>query len=259
MDLNLKGFHVVVTGGSSGLGYDMTKALASHGATAAIAARPGEKLDRALESLRDEGLDVHALTMDVRSGESVGAAAQWVSENWGRLDMLVNNAGIGMGAVNQDFQNPMPCYEVPVAAFYDMVETNFIGHFLTARAFLPLMLRQGKGRLVNVSTSLATLTAQGQLPYGPAKAGMEAMSTIMGEELKGLGIMVNVILPGGAADTRLVPPGMREVLLQRGMLDPDVLNETILFLASPSAEGLYNQRIIGKEFHRWLEEKGIEL
>ena len=262
MDLNLAGFHALVTGGSSGMGYEMAKALSAHGATVAAVARGGEKLDKAAQRFKDEGFGgLSVLAMDVRSEASVNSVAKWVEENWGRIDMLVNNAGIGMGAVKKDFSAPpLPSYEVPVDVFNDMVSTNFIGHFLTSRAFLPMMVKQRSGRIVNVSTGFATLTAQGQMPYGPAKAGMEAMSTIMGEELKDMGIMVNVILPGGATDTGLIPEGSREIFVKRGNLQtPDILNETILFFASPKAEGIYNQRILGREFHQWLEEKGMSI
>ena len=241
------------------MGFEMAKALLSKGASVAIAARAGEKLEKAHAALSGEGVDVHALAMDVRSEESVGAAAAWVEKHWGRLDMLVNNAGIGMGAADINFAlNPKPFYEIAPAAFYDIVETNFIGYFLAARAFVPIMVRQGGGRLVNVSTSIPTMTARGQIPYGPARAGAEAMVTIMANELKDAGVMVNVILPGGRTDTGLMPEPLREMFKGSAMLKPDILNETILFLASPKADGMYGQRIIGKEFHQWLKEKGID-
>ena len=256
MELNLKGFKAVVTGGSSGLGFEMAKALLSHGATVAIAARLGDRLDRAYAALRDEGLDVHAIAMDVRSEESVNAAAAWVESSWGRLDMLVNNAGIGMGAADANFaKEPGAFYDVPVTAFYDIVETNFIGYFLVARAFVPIMVREKRGRLVNVSTSIPTMTARGQLPYGPARAGAEAMAMIMAAELSETGIMTNVILPGGATDTGLMPEHLREHFKSRSLLKPDVLNDVILFLASPQSDGIYGERIIGRDFPQWLSDR----
>ena len=258
MNNDLKGFHAVITGGSSGLGFEMAKTLLSSGATVAIAARGGEKLERAYKVLKDEGFDVHSLDMDVRDEKSIAAAADWVAGNWERLDMLVNNAGIGMRDANKGFPgNPTPFYEIEPKAFYDIVETNFIGYFLVARAFVPLMVRQGKGRVVNVSTGKATMTARGQLPYGPARAGAEAMSVIMSDELKDEGIMVNVLLPGGASDTGFVTDDVREYFEKRGLLPASIMNEAILFLASDKAEGMTGERIIGKEFHQWLEEKGL--
>ena len=258
MNNNMRGFHAVITGGSSGLGFEMAKALLSHGATVAIAARRGEKLDNAYANLKTKGFDVHALEMDVRSEDSVAAAADWVADNWDRIDMLVNNAGIGMSAADKDFAvNPAPFFKIQPKAFYDIVETNFIGYFLVARVFVPLMLRHGGGRIVNVSTSIRTMTMRGQLPYGPARAGAEAMSTIMSEELKDYNIAVNVLLPGGAADTGFVTNELRAHFESLGLLPASIMNDSILFLASDEAAGITGERIIAKDFHQWLQEKGI--
>lgn len=260
MQIDLRGFHAVITGGSSGLGFEMAKALLSHGAVVAIAARGGEKLENAYASLKSEGYDVHALEMDVRSDGSVDSAASQISKNWERLDMLVNNAGIGMSEANKGFAvDSAPFYEIRPKAFYDIVETNFIGYFLVARAFVPIMLRCGGGRVVNVSTSIKTMTARGQLPYGPARAGAEAMSAIMADELKDRNITVNVLLPGGPADTGFVTEDVREHFEKIGLLPASIMNEAILFLASEKAAGMTGERIIAKEFRQWLDEKGIQI
>ena len=259
MNVDLKGFHAFITGGSSGFGFEMAKTLLSNGATVAIAARASEKMDNAYAELSGEwGGNVVAVEMDVRSDESVAAAADVIAKKWDRLDMLVNNAGIGMRDANKGFPGkPSPFYEIPVKAFYDIVETNFIGYFLVARAFVPLIIKNGGGRVVTVSTGLKTMTTVGQLPYGPARAGAEAMSVIMSEELKEKNIMVNVLLPGGASNTGFVSEESRAYYENRGLLPATILNEAILFLASDKAEGLTGERIIGKEFHEWLKEKGF--
>ena len=258
--VDLRGFHAFITGGSSGFGYEMAKTLMSNGATVTIAARGGEKLENAYASLKNEGYDIHAHAMDVRDAVSVGAVADWYADNFDRLDMLVNNAGIGNRGISKGLPGShTPFYEIETQAFYDIVETNFIGYFLVARAFVPLILRTGKGRVVNVSTSIRTMTALGQLPYGPARAGAEAMSAIMCEELRDMGVTVNILLPGGASNTGFVTEDMREHFEARGLLPASILNDPILFLASEKAEGLTGERIIGKEFSQWLEEKGIEI
>ena len=260
MNINLSGFHAVITGGSSGFGFEMSKTLLSHGATVAIAARGGAKLDRAYSDLKAQGLNVYKLAMDVRDETSVASAADWISSNWERLDMLVNNAGIGMGAINKDHSgSPTMFYETDFKAFYDIVATNFIGYFLVARAFTPMILRSGGGRIVNVSTSIRTMTAPGQLPYGPARAAAEAMSTIISEQMKEHNVTVNILLPGGASNTGFVPEDQRASAESRGLLPASILNDPILFLASDKAEGMTGERIIGKEFQQWLKEKGINL
>ena len=260
MNIDLKGFFAVITGGSNGLGFEMSRALMSCGATVAIAARKGERLSKAYETLKGEGLDVHALEMDVRSVESVGAAADWVTRNWGRLDMLVNNAGLSMSRVRANHvDNPMPFFEIEPDAFYDMIETNFIGYFLAARAFVPIMVKQGGGRLVNVSTGAATMVAQGMLPYGPSRAGADAMSTILSKELEAYNITVNLLAPGGPSDTGFVTDEIRARYNAIGLLPASIMNEAIVFLASDKAKGVNGEKIIARQFDEWLSEKGIVL
>lgn len=255
MTTDLKGFTVVVTGGSSGMGLEMARALLSHGATVVIGARGGQKLDDAYTQLAENGHDVHAVPLDVRDEASVNAAAAWFEERFAHLDMLVNNAGLGLNAPGMESTTPgRQFYDIPVSTFNAIVETNFTGYFLVARAFAPMMVRKGKGRIVYVSTSTDTITRKGMFPYGPSKAAAEAMSSIVSEELRGLGISVNVICPGGPTDTGMTPATARETLRQHNvpMLDADVMNRAILFLASPDAEGVTGEKIVGKDFDDWL-------
>ena len=261
---DLSGVNAVITGTSSGFGYSMSRALLHNGATVAMTARPGEKLKNAVAALRAEGLEkVCELPMDVHNEVSVAEAVSWVEREWGRVDLLVNNAGLGKSRVFPDPDVELPFYEIEPEAFRDVVETNFIGYFLVARGFAPLMVRQGKGRIVNVSTSIGTMSAKGQIPYGPSRAAAEAFSNILTKELEESGIMVNVLLPGGAALTGLMPESQREEYLKgnytRPLLPAEILDDAILFLASPLAEGMTGERIIGKEFGEWLTEKGLSI
>ncbi len=260
MGIEEKGYTALITGASSGLGFEMAKALLSRGARVVIAARGGTRLEAAIAELQKLG-DAYAVPMDVRSEASVSAAAAWFRERFDRLDLLVNNAGIGNNAPGmEDLPMEHPFYDVPVSAVRDVLETNLLGFFLVSRSFVPIMLRQGSGSLVYVSTSDGTMTGRGQLPYGPSKAGAEAMAAILAEELRDRGIRVNVICPGGFTDTNMASPGAREFMLKNGrpVLPPAVLNKTILFLASSAARGLTGEKLIGKELDRWLEERGID-
>lgn len=261
MNVNLNETYALITGASSGFGLEMSKTLLNQGATVALAARPGEKLDKAVEDLQSKRLKAVKLPLDVRCEDSVENAVAWVEDNWGRIDLLINNAGLGMGRVNPNFlEDPKSFFEIDVDAFRDVVDTNFTGYFLVARAFAPMMISNGKGRIVNVSTGKGTMVMKGFTPYGPARAGAEALSEIMTADLQDYGISVNILLPGGAADTGLIPEGWREEFLRRfNLLGADVMNEAILFLASPQAEGITGERIIAKDFHKWLEEKGIQI
>lgn len=251
----LHGLHAVITGASSGLGFAMAKALLEKGATVALSARPGEKLNSAVNTLVQSGLDAYALPMDVRSEESIDEAVSWVRKKWKRIDFLVNNAALMMHRIYPDFlASPKPFYEIPPAVFRDMVDTNLTGYFLVARGFVPIMIEQNKGCIVNVSTSFSTMNRFA--PYGPSRAGSEALSNIMSDELKKHGIMVNVLLPGGPVDTGgLLKNANHE--LPFTLLSPDIMAEPIVFLASPLADGMTGERIIAKEFDEWLEARGI--
>ena len=253
------GYVAFITGGSSGIGYEMARQLLADGASVIVTARGGQRLEEARKSLSAFG-DVHALTMDVRDEASVSEAAEWVRNRFGRVDMVVSNAGIGNNAPGiEELPENVMFWDIPTSVFKNVIDTNLTGHFLVARRFVPLMIRQGHGSLVYVSTSTATMTRPGQIPYGPSKAGAEAMTAIMADALKDLGIMVNVICPGGFTDTAMAGRGQKERFLKSGgtVLPPTVLNRTISFLASPASAGIWGEKIVGKEFDEWLRKKGI--
>ena len=255
---NLKGYTALITGASSGMGFEMARELLGHGATVIIAARGGVKLDKTCEVLSEEGGDVYAVPLDVRSEESIAEAAAWFGNHFDHLDMLVNNAGIGSNAPGmKDLPQGYHFFDIPVSSVKAVVETNFVGYFAVAKAFVPFMIKLGHGSLVYVSTSTSTMTRKGQLPYGPSKAGAEAMTTIMAEELKEFGIDVNVICPGGFTDTGMAGEGVKEFFLKNNMpiLPPTVMNKVILFLASPESKGISGEKIIGKDFDKWLKER----
>jgi NAD(P)-dependent dehydrogenase (short-subunit alcohol dehydrogenase family) len=256
MDITLNGLYVVVTGASSGLGFAMAQALLEKGATVAVASRSGDKLDHAVNTFVQKGFEAYALPMDVRSEESIREAGLWVKKEWKRIDLLVNNAAVMMHRIYPEFlSSPKPFYEIHPDIFKDMVDTNFIGYFLVAREFVPMMIDQKKGRIVNISTSLSTMNMFA--PYGPSRAASEALSNIMTAELEQYGIMVNVLLPGGPVDTG----GLSRESKHRmpfTLLSPDIMADPIVFLASSLAEGITGERIIAKEFDQWLKKKGIQ-
>ena len=248
---DLKGYIALITGASSGMGNEMAKALLEKGATVVIAARGGAKLEKAYESLKAQWSEVHAVELDVRSEESVDKAVEWFKAQFDHLDMLVNNAGIGSNAPGMEkLPEGYHFYDIPVETVRAVVETNFVGYFMVTSKFVPIMVEKGHGSVVYVSTSDSTMTRRGQLPYGPSKAGAEAMTKIMADELKELGIMVNIICPSGFTDTGMAGAGVKDYFLKNNLpiLPPTVLNKPILFLASPQSEGLTGQKLIGKDF-----------
>ncbi len=251
---DLSGVRAVVTGATSGLGAAMADALLEAGAAVAIAARPGPRLDEAVARRRQRGWRAEPLAVDVRDPASVEAAATRALSLLGGLDLVVNNAGIGMRTVNpRFFDDPRPFFEVTPEGFSDLVATNLTGYFLVARAFAPHFVRQGRGRFVNMSMNHETMRRRGFVPYGPARAGAEALSMIMVEDLRPFNVAVNIVLPGGATATGMIPDGLPAAARER-LLQPEVIKAPTVFLASEEAEGLTGQRIVAKDFDRWLED-----
>ncbi|MDA8116475.1 MAG: SDR family NAD(P)-dependent oxidoreductase [Actinomycetota bacterium] len=250
---SIEGVRAVVTGATSGLGEAMADALLEGGAHVAFASRPGERLEAAVQQRRRRGLKAVAAPVDVRDAVAVRAAAERAVDELGGLDIVFNNAGIGMRTVNpRFFQEPKPFWEVPVEGFVNVINTNLIGYFLVARAFSPYFIDQGRGRFVNVSMNHETMKRRGFVPYGPSRAGTESLSHIMTEDLRPFGITVNMLLPGGATATGMIPDDLPQEA--RGALLPSsVMGRPAVFLASAEAEGLTGERIVAKDFDSWIE------
>jgi NAD(P)-dependent dehydrogenase (short-subunit alcohol dehydrogenase family) len=241
----LKGTRVVVTGATSGLGAAMAAALAEAGARVMVT---GRELARAQAAAAKLGASAIPCALDVRDEHSAAACIARASDAWGGIDMLVNNAGIGMLTVNPRFlSEPQPFWEVAPPGFRDVVKTKLVGCFLMARAVVPLMLSQGSGRIVNISMNEQTMVRRGFVPYGPAGAGVQALSRVMAADLGGSPVTVNLLLPGGATRTGMVPADAPAEVQDR-LLDPAVMGPPIVWLASDQAAGVHDQRIVASEF-----------
>jgi NAD(P)-dependent dehydrogenase (short-subunit alcohol dehydrogenase family) len=245
----LNGTRVLVTGATSGLGLAMARALCAAGARVAVTSRDRDRAERTAADLGEEAL---AVELDVRDESSVAAAVQRTLAGLGGIDMLVNNAGIGMRTVNTRFMSePQPFWEVPPAGFRDVLATKATGSFLTARAVAPLMLERGAGRIVNISMNEQTMVRRGFVPYGPSGAAVEALSRVMAADLADTPVTVNLLLPGGATNTGMIPDEM-PAEVRRGLLDPAIMGPPIVWLASDEATGVHDQRIVATEFEQWL-------
>src|ERR671918_232630 len=174
---DLGGIRVLVTGATSGLGAAMATALAQAGARVMVTGRDEARAEASAAKLGSSAIPCQ---LDVRDERSVAGCVARARDVWGGIDMLVNNAGIGMRTVNPRFlSQPQPFWEVTPTGFRDVVETKVVGCFLMAREVVPLMLRQGGGRIVNISMSEQTMVRRGFVPYGPAGAGVEAFARVM--------------------------------------------------------------------------------
>jgi NAD(P)-dependent dehydrogenase (short-subunit alcohol dehydrogenase family) len=247
---DLSGTRALITGATSGLGLAMASALARAGATVLLTGRDAARAQEAAARLQGAS----GLALDVRDETSVADAVERAWSRLGGLDLLVNNAGLGMRTVNPRFMvEPQPFWQVTADGFRAVIDTNLTGYFLVAREVAPRMLDAGGGRIVNISLNHSTMTRRGFVPYGPSRAGAEALSRIMAADLRGTPVTVNILLPGGVTATGMLPdehrpPGLR-------VIDPAVMGPPIVWLASPAAGGVHDERIVATEFDDWLRQR----
>jgi gluconate 5-dehydrogenase len=242
----LSAIRVLVTGATSGLGAAMAAALAEAGARVMVTSRDQARAEATATEL---GSSAIGCRLDVRDQRSVAACIDRARDTWGGIDMLVNNAGIGMRTVNPRFlSEPQPFWEVPPAGFRDVVETKLVGCFLMARQVVPLMLQGGGGRIVNISMNQQTMVRRGFVPYGPAGAGVEALSRVMAADLAGSSVTVNILLPGGRGTRTGMVPDEVPAEVRASLLDPAVMGPPIVWLASDQAAGVHDRRIVAAEF-----------
>jgi NAD(P)-dependent dehydrogenase (short-subunit alcohol dehydrogenase family) len=250
--ISVKGVRVLVTGSTDGLGLAMAEALITAGATVAVNGRNADRVQAAAEHLGGPAAGAHPVPFSVRDEGAVAAGVQAAAAALGGLDVLVNNAGIGMRTVNPRFTtHPQPFWAVSPEGFRAVIDTNLTGYFLVARAAVGLLRESPSGRIVNVSMNHATMRRQGFVPYGPSRAGAEALSLIMTEDLAETGITVNQLLPGGATATGMMPDGVPESARAR-LLQPEIMGPPIVWLCSDQAAGVRGERIVAADFDEWL-------
>ena len=250
--VRLPATRVLVTGASSGLGHAMARALADAGARVVVTSRdPG----RAGQAAARIGHDALGVALDVRDPRSVTAAVDAAGDAFGGLDVLVNNAGIGMRTVNPRFLTaPQPFWTVAPDGFGDVMATKVTGSFLVAREVVPRMLEAGGGRVVTVSMSEQTMVRRGFTPYGPSGAAVEAFARVMAADLADTPVTANILLPGGLTATGMVPEDPRHAP-RATMLDPAVMGPPIVWLAAPESAGVHDERIVAREFDAFLRAR----
>jgi NAD(P)-dependent dehydrogenase (short-subunit alcohol dehydrogenase family) len=245
----LDGKVAVVTGGGRGIGRTIAKAYAKNGAKVIVtAAIHKDEIDET--ALKINGT---AILADITRADDVRNLVDSVIAGFGRIDILVNNAARGMRFVNESFMTePKPFWEADADNWQMVINTNVNGTYLMTKAVIPQMLKQKFGRIINISINLETMKRIGFSPYGPSKAALESMSIIWAQELTGTGITLNVLLPGGATLTGMIPPNFPEDKKQN-LLKPEIVAPAALYLASDEAESINGQRIIAVE---WNKEHG---
>jgi NAD(P)-dependent dehydrogenase (short-subunit alcohol dehydrogenase family) len=235
----------IVTGAAGGIGKAMTRALLAAGIRVAGVDRDREPLEALAASAREQGKAAELLTIaaDLTDDSAVDAITKATRVKFGRIDILVNNAGIGPGAIRPDsWQRPLKFWEITPDQWRRFVAVHTTAPLALANAVVPEMMRQGWGRIVNVTTSLGTMINPGFPTYGPSKAALEALSAIMAKDLDGTGVTVNVLVPGGITNTPMVSESGFD---RAKMIQPEVMAPPLLWLVSDAAGKVTGRRFLG--------------
>ena len=258
---SLKDRVVVVTGGGRGFGWLTAEHLLQAGARVVLtASRNAEELSEVrqkADAIAGPGRCV-TVRADVTKWNDCEATVDAAVKAFGRVDVLINNAGRGSAeygakGISTSSGGRTPFYEVPAEAFRTIHETNVLGVFQMSKAVMPQFLKQGRGKMFAISTSLTTMSSPGLSPYGSSKAALEAMHRIWALELKDKHVDVNILLPGGAADTGFISQAMVKGEVGTRADDPankllpgDIIVPPAVWLCTDATNGTTGERIIAK-------------
>ncbi len=215
----------VVTGANRGIGFETCRQLARHGMTVILAARDEARGRAAAQRLKDEGLAVDFGRLDVTDDESVREFARFVKKEYGRVDVLVNNAGVMIDQRGSFLPGMPSVFKAKVTTLRETMETNVYGALRVTQALRPLMPEKDGSRIINVSSGMGQLSDMngGYAGYRISKAGLNALTRILADELKETAIRVNSICPGWVRTDMGGPKGERT---------PEQGADTIVWLAT---------------------------
>jgi len=232
---DLQGQVALVTGASRGIGYDVARALAHAGAQVIVAARDTDALSQLVERIHAEGGKATALELDVASLSSIQDGVAHVLEQFGKIDVLVNNAGLGFNHA---------AVEVTEQDWDEMMNVNLKGAFFMAQACGRVMLQHGYGRIINMSSQASVVGIADHVVYCTTKGGMNQMTKVLALEWGGQGVTVNAVAPTfirtpGTSERLDRPEFIENVLAQIpvGQVgDTMDVAAAVIYLASPAGK-----------------------
>ena len=243
---SLDGKNIIVTGASGGLGRAMTEALAGVGAHVVAVDQSQEMLQAMADEIETSGAAGRVLAMaaDLQDPNQCAKVPTRAHLAFGALHGLVNNAGVGLSTIREDYYaRNIKFWEVPNERWQTIFEVNARAAFLLSKAAVVYFLEQNWGRIVNVTTSMDTMIRRGWTPYGPSKAALEAQSACWSKDVEDTGVTVNVLVPGGPANTAMVPAASSPD--RAAMVQPDVMQAPICWLMSEESDGFNGKRLTG--------------
>jgi NAD(P)-dependent dehydrogenase (short-subunit alcohol dehydrogenase family) len=234
----------IITGAGQGIGRAFAKAFAAQGAIAVIAERNRERGEAVAAEIAVAGGRSRAITTDVADPDSVAAMAKAVDSEFGRIDILINNAAIFSTLEMRPFD------QIPLEEWEAVLKVNVTGAFLCTRAVVGAMRLARFGRIINMASGAVTLGRPNYLHYITSKAALDGMTRSLARELGPHGITVNAILPGATfteIERKTVTPEQKERIIALQCIPrpegPDDLVGTALFLASDAAAFLTGQAL----------------
>lgn len=251
MAQDLAGRSALITGAAGGFGRVLTRAFAEAGARVLATDIAADGLARVASDLAEAGLADQVTTRvvdisDCKACEDAVAAA-------GNVDILINNGAMSMGVISAHHMTDLVTIdEIDPAVWDKFIAVNLSGGWYLTRAAVPAMKAQKWGRIINVTTSMFTMLRGRFHPYGPAKAGFEAMSAGHAQEFEPYGITVNVVVPGGPSDTPMVPD--ESGYDRAALIPPSAMAPPMLWLCSEAAAGVTGNRYIAAQ---WDASKSV--
>lgn len=238
----LEGKKAMVTGSSKGLGEAAAMALAKAGADIAVCGRNRADIVRVVDRIKTTGRRSAGFVLEVTSTETVETGVAQILAHFGRIDILLNNAGTN---------HRVPVLEFPEEEWNRVINTNLKGYYLVAKAVVPQMIENGYGKVINMSSILGRIGIINQLAYASAKGGVEQMTKIMALEWAKLGVRVNAIAPT-YFETDMVKQirndkerfdfiNTRTPMGRWGLLEE--IEGVVVFLASPASDFITGQSI----------------
>jgi len=252
----LDGKVAIVTGAASpiGLGRAIALALAGAGARVAMVDIDRARLEVRLAEMRSHTGPQSAISIVADTGDPAAAeaAVKKTIAELGGLHIVVNNAGMHQGRAMERRTLDIDFWEIAPELWNRIIAVNLSGPFFMARAAVGHLRAQKWGRIIGVTTSLDTMYRKGGSPYGPSKAAHEAFIATIAQDLEGSGVTANVLVPGGAANTNLIPEGAFD---RSKLIQPEVMRVPAVWLASVASDGFNGRRLIA---YHWDERLPLE-